>query len=538
MRVSTARVALLTLCASTYNCSSDSKNPDATDASITDAHVLDGSLTDASASDAAVDAGEVTLKGPPPEVLKAAKEWPLANRDYEGTRATFDSSINKASVSKLDKAWAFDLPGGGTFGAATAPALVLDGVVYYIDMSSNVFAIDLATGQERWSKLYDAPTGGPNGVAVGYGKVFVNASDKTVTALDIATGDELWTADIEIPKTGGISITPLVYGGFVYVSTVPVNSNSSYLGGVNGTLYAIEQATGKVAWKFATVEDETLWGNADINSGGGAWYPPTIDVSRDVMYWGIGNPAPYPGVAEFPNGTSHPGDNLYTNSVLALGSTDGSYKWHYQDKPHDFMDHDFQNPPVIVTTTVDGTERHLVIGSGKTGTVAAVDAEDGSRVWRTLVGKHENDDLKEIPTAGVVVFPGDLGGVETPVAYAEGTVFVAVCNQGRQLFPDHSGDLDATGTGELVALAVDTGKQKWKKDFAAQLYGSVNVVNDLVITSTFDGKIFALDRETGDQVWTYKVSGVNAPLTVSGDTLIIPAGGGLGTPTIVALKIP
>ena len=239
-------------------------------------------------------------------------------------------------------------------------------VIYYVDMTSNVYAIDKATGVARWTKKYDANGGGPNGLAIGYGKVFVASSDKSFAALDLATGQELWSAPIELPKNAGFGIAPVVYGGLVYLSSVPVTSATSYLGGVNGTLYALDEATGKVVWSFLTVQDETLWGHPDINSGGGAWYPPTIDTDKDVMYWGIGNPAPYPGTPEFPNGSSHPGDNLYTNSVLAVGALDGKYRWHYQERPHDIADLDFQNPPVLATVNIAGEPRHLAIGSGKT----------------------------------------------------------------------------------------------------------------------------------------------------------------------------
>ncbi|MEY4508488.1 MAG: Quinoprotein ethanol dehydrogenase [Pseudomonadota bacterium] len=498
--------------------------------------------------DAGIDAGDAqiaTKKGPPPEVLRASKEWPTANRDYAATRATFDSTITKANIAKLTQAWSFELPTGGFFGAATAPAVVLDGVIYYVDMTSNVYAIDKNTGVPRWTKKYDATASGPNGVAVGYGKVFVPSSDKTFVALDIVTGQELWTAPIEVAKNAGIGIAPVVYDGLVYLSTVPVTATAAYLGGVNGTLYALDEATGKVVWSFATVQDETLWGHPDINSGGGAWYPPTIDVEKDVMYWGIGNPAPYPGTVEYPNGSSHPGDNLYTNSVLALGAQDGKYRWHYQERPHDFSDLDFQNPPVLATVNVAGEPRRLAIGSGKTGTVVAVDRDtNGTRVWRTLVGKHENDQLAGYPAdAGAIVFPGDLGGVETPIAYADGTVYVSLLNMGRQFFPDVSGALDEKGTGELLALDAATGIVKWKKELPVIALGSATVVNDLVLTSTAAGILYAFDRATGEQVWMHQApSGINAPPSVVGDMLIVPLAGGIAGPLaaggILALKLP
>jgi outer membrane protein assembly factor BamB len=535
MRTWSRSVSLAALCA--YGCGDDDKpSLDRLDASVS------------ALVDAGIDAGDAqqnSKKGPPPEVLRAAKEWPTASRDYAATRATFDSTINKANIAQLTQAWNFVLPTGGFFGAATASAVVVDGVIYYTDMTSNVYALDKATGVPRWTKKYDATASGPNGVAIGYGKVFVASSDKSFVALDMITGQELWTAPIEVPKNGGIGIAPVVYDGLVYLSTVPVTATAGYLGGVIGTLYALDEATGKVVWSFKTVQDETLWGHPDINSGGGAWYPPTIDTEKDVMYWGIGNPAPYPGTPEFPNGSSHPGDNLYTNSVLALGAGDGKYQWHYQERPHDTGDHDFQNPPVLATVNIAGEPRRLAIGSGKTGTVVAVDRDaNGARVWRTSVGKHQNDDLMDYSAdGGVVVFPGDLGGVETPLAYADGTIYVALLNLGRQFFPDMSGALDEVGTGEMLALDATNGSVKWKKDLPTISFGSATVVNDLVLTSTAVGILYAFDRATGEQVWMYQApSGINAPPTVVGDMLILPLGGGIGGTLaaggILALKLP
>lgn len=507
---------------------------------------MDAGVHDSGAPAVTIDGGGMDAQvhgrtpGPPPEVVAAAKEWPNANRDYAGTRSTFDSTIKGSNVATLTQAWTFELPGGGTFGAATAAPVVLNGVVYYVDMQSNVFAIDAKTGKQKWAKMYQTPGSGPNGVAVGWGKVFAPSSDHEFVALDINTGNELWKAPIVVPKNGGIGIAPIAYDELVYLSTVPVSGTSNYLGGVNGTFYALDQATGAIVWSFATVQDSDLWGHSDINSGGGAWYPPTIDVERDVMYWGVGNPAPYPGTDQYPNGSSHPGDNLYTSSVVALGRADGKLRWYYQDRPHDMFDLDFQNPPIPVSVSIGGVTRHLVIGSGKSGNVVGLDADrDGGVLWRTPVGKHQNDNVTVIPDAGVTVFPGDLGGVETPLAYADGTAYVAFCDQGRQFFPNRSGALDDEGTGGLVAIDVSTGAVKWKKELPLQTYGSVTIVNDVVFVPTLDGKVYFYNRVTGDEVWTFMSPiGINAAISVADDQVIMAAGAGIGVPQLIALKLP
>lgn len=475
----------------------------------------------------------------PPEIVAASDEWPLPNRSYGGARATTASSISSQNVATLREAWSFDLPIGGAYGAGSSCALVLDGVVYFVDNQNNVFALDGKTGAVRWEQRYDASAALPNGLAIGWGKLFVTSSDQSFVALDLKTGRELWKAPIEVPRYGGIGIAPVAYDGLVYLSTVPVNSGSQYLGGVNGTLYALDQESGAVEWSFRTVQDEGLWGNPTVNSGGGAWYPPTIDVDRDVMYWGVGNPGPYPGTPEFPAGQSRPGDNLYTNSVLALGAADGQLHWYHQEKPHDLFDLDFQNPPLVVNTTIAGNPRSLVIGSGKTGTVVALDAEQaGKVVWRAAVGRHENDELQAIPSEGALVYPGVIGGVETPLAFADDTIYAAVVNWGAMFSPEAFGQLKDFGNGEIVALSAADGGVRWKTDLPAPAFGSVTVVNDLVFTSTLIGQVYALNRVDGSIVWMHQAPlGINAPITVSGDQLLFAAGIGMGVPKLVALGL-
>ena len=130
--------------------------------------------------------------------------------------------------------------------------------------------------------------------------------------------------DIIATPSTGVDIQPTVFDGTVFVSTVPISLGGIYNGGDRGIIHALDAATGEVRWTFDTVDSPDLWGNPEVNSGGGAWYPPSIDVQRGVVYWGIANPAPFPGTPEFPNGSSRPGPNLYTDSAVALEVTPAS----------------------------------------------------------------------------------------------------------------------------------------------------------------------------------------------------------------------
>jgi outer membrane protein assembly factor BamB/plastocyanin len=422
---------------------------------------------------------------------------------------------------------------------ATAP-IVVGGVVYFEDLKSNVYALDLNSGKLKWQKQFNADNVGPNGVAVDAGKVFVIQGEQTVTALDANSGEQVWTQNIAPPDTQGIDIQPTVYNGTVYVSTIPGPSITNfYTGGGMGIIYALDEATGTQKWSFNTVQNGDLWGNPQVNSGGGAWYPPAIDTQTGMTYWGVGNPAPWPGTDQYPNGSSRPGDNLYTNSELAIDGSSGKLSWYQQIKPHDLFDADFQDAPILASATINGQQKQVVIGSGKTGYVIAFDPASGQQLWKTAVGTHQNDDLTAVPQGQTVtVFPGDLGGVETPMAYADGVVFVPIVNMSSDYTPSKSSGLDLTkGTGELDAIDINTGKLLWKNDLKAPDFGGATVAGDLVFTSTYSGQMLAYDRKSGKQVWSEQApAGINGEMTIVGDTILVPAGLG-AKPQLLALKV-
>lgn len=475
----------------------------------------------------------------PPEVLLSSDEWPLANKDYCNTRATFASGIHSRNVLRLRVAWTFDIPGAGPFGGAASNPLIIGNRVYLQDLKSNVYAISLRNGKLLWNKDFNVENIGPNGPAVGWGKVFITRG-ATVTALDMR-GNELWSTILTEKETEGTDIQLTAYGNLVYVSTVPGASVTNfYTGGAVGMIYALDQNTGAVQWKFNTVDTADIWGNPSINSGGGAWYPPAIDVKTGLMFWGTGNPAPFPGTPDFPNGTSRPGPNLYTNTLLALETKTGALAWYKQVKPHDLFDLDFQLSPILTTARINGTRREIVIGGGKVGKVFAFDRATGEILWQTPVGEHQNDELTELPEGTTRVFPGVFGGIETPMALGGNILYVPVVNVFADFTPtslDQSTLDIAGGTGELVAIDVSNGAILWDKKFNAPNFGGATVVNDLVFTATFDGKIYALDRNTGDEIWRYQATGgVNAWPAVAGNTIIFPVGLGQ-PPQLIAFKI-
>jgi glucose dehydrogenase len=480
----------------------------------------------------------------PPELTQYAGDWPAPQGNLAGTRAAQGAKITAANVGTLKIAWRMPVTATGAYGGMSATPLVAGDTVYAQDMMSNVFALDRATGEPKWTKQYDIPSIGPNGLALGYGMVFGPIGDTAeVFALTADTGKEVWRVKLSSNPGEGVDIAPTVYNSTVYVSTVPGTSKAFYGGGRKGIFYALDAGTGAVLWQFDTTTDN-LWGNPRVNSGGGLWESPSVDDAGN-LYFGVGNPGPFPGgksaFGDFPNAASRPGDNLYTCSMVSLDGKTGALRWYVQARPHDLFDLDLQGTPVLTTATIGGKDTRLAIGSGKAGVVIAADAGTGKVVWKTPVGKHENDDLQAVPKGQTVeILPGVLGGVESPLASADGTVFVPI-NDLPVNTTDEELDfagLDVTkGTGELVALNAADGSVKWKVDFPAINVGAATVANDVVFTATLDGLVRAFDAKTGKPLAIAQLAaGINAPPAVAGDLLVVAAAGPLigpkgGSPT-------
>ena len=496
-----------------------------------------------------------TVGSSPPEITQYAKDWPLANKDYSNSRATTDSAINSSNVKTLGAAWVSNVPSGqSTFGSISTSPIIMGNNVYIQDLGNNTMALDLATGQQKWQTVYNLSNTGPNGPSVGYGKVFVSAGPYDVVALDSTTGKELWkTTLVDITKNpsqgvNGIDIQTTVYDGLVYLSTVPGNTGVFYAGGGMGVLYALDQNTGKVVWNFNTIKDTSLWGHPEINSGGGSWYSPAIDVQTGMTYWGIANVAPFPGQPkvpgidkDYPNGTSRPGPNLYTQSLLAIDHKTGALKWYSQVWPHDISDYDLEIPPILASANYAEKQQDIVLAAGKMGVVFAMNRQTGALIWETEVGEHNgNDKLATYPTDGkITVLPGILGGVETPMAYADGVVFVLANNLAVEYTNGLTLALDfSNNTSDLVAIDVNTGHILWDKKLPSGGYGGATVVNDLVFTGTFDGMLYAFKRDTGTQVWSYKTpAGINAWPSFAGDMMVLPVAGPGGPTSIMGFKL-
>jgi outer membrane protein assembly factor BamB len=494
-----------------------------------------------------------------PTASAAAAGWTLPGGNLDNTRDV-TSPINASNVADLKVAWKVPIKATGTFGGYATTPVVVNGVVYTQDLDSNVEAIKLSTGKVLWTHTYNSPNVGPDGVTMVGGTVYA-ATATSAVALQAATGEQLWSKKIIRNDHEGIDMAPGYNNGTVYVSTVPGNNTAFYAGNGEATLWALNAKTGKPEWKFNEVGDLWSHGNKklqDINSGGGQWDPPSFD-SQGNVYIGVANPAPFGGAPHYPNGTSRPGKNLYTDSVVKL-SPQGKLLWYYQLTPHDISDWDINNSPVL--TTAGG--QPIVIAAGKAGIVIGLNESTGKLMWKTPVGVHngltnrglETENLKPtskqtIPAAQMVE-PGELGGVESQLATNGSTTFAAVNDLALPIFDQGSAaagkaageklfELIPKGTGEMVAVNNATGKIEWDTKLPSSPYGAAAVTNNVVFTTTFSGEMYAFNASTGAVLMKAKLpAGTNAPVAIDGDYVI--TAGGYATsksqkPEIVAYKL-
>jgi outer membrane protein assembly factor BamB len=477
--------------------------------------------------------------------------WPYSNGDLSNTRDATTSTITLANVTKLKKLWSFYLSGKaeenvGGYGTLAANPIVQNGVVYMQDLSSNVYALSLATGHLKWEYKLDLPEKsgpGPNGVAVANGVVY-GVSPTVVFALNATNGHKLW-ADKTLLHAGQgtFGIQPQVANGQVFLAS----QYGSGKGG--GILLALKATNGRELWKFNTMTGPEPGVQSLGLGAGGAWETPLISTNGSVTF-GIGNPYQSVGNAYY-----EPAKLLYSDSDVTLDATTGKLRWYYQAVPNDFKDYDMQASPI--SANENGTA--VVIGGGKMGYVYEMNASTGALLWKTPVGihnGHDNQSLDALKAKGKLALklpftflPGAFGGIVSNMAYADNTIYAAVMNLPIQFTAADQVDNGPPGRdikegGDIVALNASTGAIEWSTKVDGLPDGDATVSNNLVIAPLFEGKLVALNRSTGAVVFTQQLPKTdNSPVAIAGNTIIVPDGGPKdktlkGKSQIIAYAVP
>jgi alcohol dehydrogenase (cytochrome c) len=303
--------------------------------------------------------------------------WLSYNGDYSGRRYSSLAEINVANVAELRALWVFHVRDAN--GLEVTP-VVVDGTML-VTSGNDAYAVDARTGRMIWhysrplseGLIDDASQHHNRGVGVSGTKIYLETDNAHLLCLDGRSGHLLWdVAYAEGNKNYGATSAPLVVKDKVLVGT------SGGDDGVRGFVAAYDRETGKQAWRFWTIPgpgetgSESWPGDAYLRGGGTTWMPGTYDPELDTIYWGTSNPAP-----DF-DGGPRPGDDLYTDCLLALNPDTGKLKWYFQFTPHDLFDYDATETPVLLDAVYQGRKRKLLVQANRNGFLYVLDRTDGT----------------------------------------------------------------------------------------------------------------------------------------------------------------
>jgi alcohol dehydrogenase (cytochrome c) len=305
-----------------------------------------------------------------------AANWLSYNGDYTGQRFSSLDQINAKNVAQLRVQWVFHTNSSNDM---EVTPVVIDGLML-VTAANDVYALDAQNGRVVWhysrpiseGLIDDAAQHHSRGVGVWKSRVYSQTDNAHLLCLDSRSGNLLWdVAYAEGNRNYGATSAPLIVKDKVIVGT------SGGDDGVRGFVAAFDAATGKLAWKFWTIPapgesgSESWPGDLYLRGGGTTWMPGTFDPQLNTLYWGTSNPAP-----DF-DGAVRPGDDLYTDCVLALDPDTGKLKWHFQFTPHDLYDYDATETPVLIDTTYRGAPQKLLVQANRNGFFYVLDRTNG-----------------------------------------------------------------------------------------------------------------------------------------------------------------
>lgn len=459
-----------------------------------------------------------------------AANWLMYSGTYSSQRHSGLKQINTANVKSIAPKWIYHVPGATRL--ETVP-LVVDGVIY-LSQPNEVYAIDGRSGRLIWEYHHEpAIDRGPNrGVAVYGNRVYVGTPSAELVALDSRSGNLLWKIKLAEQGEGyWCPVAPLALKDRVIVGIAPGDH------GLNGWLDAYDAATGERLWRWNVVPkpgeagSETWAGDSWKTGGGDTWLTGSYDPELNLIYWGTGNPAP-----DF-NGDLRKGDNLYTESMIALEADTGKLKWFFQFTPHDVHDWDAVEIPVLVDAPVGGRMRKLLVQANRNGYYYVLDRINGQFITGTPFVRLLNWATGLTPEGRPVRVPGvvpTLQGTKTCPASAGATnwmspayspatgLFYVVAQEGcgintksMDIFRPGGFAFMATGYIEspeepwqmhVRAVEVATGKLVWDyPQIGSKRYGAglLSTAGGLLFAGDDQGGFTALDARTGKPLWHF-----------------------------------
>ncbi len=464
--------------------------------------------------------------------------WLTYSGNYNGWRYSKLEQITPANVGDLRLKWVHQMRNG----QIEATPLVVDGVMYLTEPPNEVTALDVETGRVFWRYHRTLP---PNiaaccgrvnrGLAIYGDRLYLGTLDAHLLALDAKTGAVLWDVEVADYRTGyAITSAPLSVKDMIITGI----AGGEY--GIRGFLDAYDAETGKRRWRFWTVPgpgkpgNDTWAGDSWKTGGAPTWVTGSYDPELDLLIWGTGNPAP-----DW-NGDSRMGDNLYSDCAIALDPDTGQMKWYFQFIPHDVHDWDAVQIPVLVDAEWEGKPRRLIYWAHRGGFYYVLDRKTGKFLKGVPFAKQTwarglTDEGRPIllpgtapSEEGTVVWPGVQGATNwySP-SYNPGTglfYLTAWENKGRYLkaeteyIPGNrylggvpSIDLpEDPGWGAVRALDPRTGKKVWDFKLHGKAWsGVLSTASKLVFAGSYEGYFYALDGETGRELWRRYLGGGN-----------------------------
>jgi len=497
-------------------------------------------------------------------ILQAENEpesWLTYNGSYMSQRYSRLTQIDQENVGDLELRWLLQ---NQVFGAWQSSPIVADGVMYLTERPNSIMAVDPVTGRVFWKYVHTPADNalvccGANnrGVAVLDDRVFMGTLDARLLAVDRINGELLWDVEVgDVNLAYSVTMAPLAVKDKIIVGV----GGGEF--GIRGYVAAYYAETGELAWKTYTIPapgepGHETWEGDDWQYGGApVWITGSFDPEENLTYWGVGNPGPDWNAAQ------RPGDNLYSDSVIALDADTGELRWYFQFTPNDGYDYDAVQVPVLADMEWQGEQRKLMFWANRNGYFYVLDRTDGEYLlgspfvrvnWSS--GLDENG--RPIPTPqpeGMPTWPGNQGGTNWyPPAWSPRTelfYFSAWEDYATIYEPEESEYVpgraflgggfdvltpapgapgvgigrtnpinnwtDEVGHASLKALDPRTGEEVWEfEQFDVSDSGMLTTATDLLFTGGREGYIHALNAASGELLWKRNLGGqiVMAPIT-------------------------
>jgi alcohol dehydrogenase (cytochrome c) len=460
--------------------------------------------------------------------------WLTYSGNYQGHNYSPLDQIEVANVGKLNLKWVFQMP---TLEKVKTTPLVVDGVMYVVQPPNDVIALDVRTGKTFWSYRRNIPERVPTccgrtnrGLAILGDRIYMGTLDAHLVALDAKTGTVIWDVEVGDNKDGIVlNSAPLAVKDKIVVGIADSDN------GIRGFLDAYDANSGTRAWRRYTIPapgepgSETWEGDSWRLGGGATWMTGSFDPELGLIYWGVANPAPSY------DGAGRKGDNLYTNSVIAVEPETGEIRWYFQFNPHDVFDYDAAHVPVLVDVKIRGEDRRLLLFAQKNGFFYVLDRENGKLLLAREFVKQtwaEATDPQRKPVSrpnagptlqGSLVYPSN-GTLWYPPSFdsTTGLFYVSAIEGGATLILDPVSRMkpgvNSVGgrwlpleeSGVVRALVPETGEIKWEYKGCGDTAcgGLLSTAGNLVFGGSRKGLFFAVNASTGDEVWRTSLGGL------------------------------